>query len=136
MEEKVIKISAHLKGQFLRLYQMAASDGEFSSTELEMLYQYALTRGVSKEQLMNILYAPIGKIEIPADLETKVNYLLDMCNMILADGVVEEDELITLKKYAIRFGFFPENINELSEYLIESARQGKTIETVLKEINE
>lgn len=136
MEEKVIKISAHLKGQFLRLYQMAASDGEFSSTELEMLYQYALSRGVSKDQLMNILYAPIGKIEIPIDLETKVNYLLDLCNMILADGVVEEDELITLKKYAIRFGFFPENINELSEYLIESARQGKTLETVLKEISE
>ena len=68
MENELVKISAHLKGQFLRLYQMAASDGGFSPTELQMLYDYALSRGVSKDQLMTILVSPVVQLEIPEDL--------------------------------------------------------------------
>ena len=135
MENKTVKISAHLKGQFLRLYQMAASDGDFSITELEMLYDYALTRGVSKDQLMSILASPVGKIEIPEDLNTKVTYLYDLAQMIWADGQVDEDERTTLKKYATRFGFMQDNIGALADYLISSVQEKKTLESVLEEIN-
>jgi DnaJ-domain-containing protein 1 len=134
MENKTIQISAHLKGQFLRLYQMAASDGDFSSAELEMLYEYALSRGVSKDQLMLILATPVGKIEVPEDLTTKVTYLYDLAQMIWADGKVDEDEIITLKKYATRFGFLKDNIGVLADYLIKSVKEEKTLETVLQEI--
>ncbi|MFT4733407.1 MAG: putative tellurite resistance protein B-like protein [Arcticibacterium sp.] len=127
-------ISAHLKGQFLRLYQMAASDGEFSSSELEMLYTYALDRGVSKDQLMEILYSPIGQIAIPEDIDTKVTYLYDLSKMILADGVINEDERNTLKKYALRFDFLSENVDELADYLILSVQENKSIVQVLEEI--
>ena len=136
MENELVKISAHLKGQFLRLYQMAASDGDFSPTELEMLYEYALSRGVSKDQLMTILASPVGKIEIPEDLETKVTYLYDLTQMIWADGQVDEDEMTTLKKYAKRFGFMPDNVLALADYLISSVKENKTLESVLNEIKE
>lgn len=119
------KISAKLKGQFLRLYQMAASDGEFSKSEMELLYAYAVDKGVSQSDLMKILTSPVGKIAIPETLETKVEYLSDLARMILADGVVREDELNTLKKYAGRFGFLQENLDDLAEYLISSIKESK-----------
>jgi len=131
----MIEISAHLKGQFLRLYQMAASDGDFSSTELEMLYEYALNRGVSKDDLIKILASPIGRIEVPKELDIKVTYLFDLAKMVWADGRVDEDELTTLRKYASRFEFLPENIDNLIKYLLDSVKEEKSIEVVLKEIN-
>ena len=130
----MINISAHLKGQFLRLYQIAASDGNFSSTELEMLYNYALSRGVSKEELTKILSSPSGKIEIPSELDKKVEYLYDMAKMVWADGIVEQDEIDTMKKYAKRFGFSRDHLDDIVNYILESVKEGKSLENVIMEI--
>jgi len=132
----MINVSAHLKGQFLRLYQIAASDGDFSSTELEMLYNYALSRGVSKEELTKILSAPSGKIEIPSELDKKIEYLYDMAKMVWADGVVEEDEIDTMKKYAKRFGFLRDHLDDVVNYILESVKEGKSLENVIMEITQ
>jgi uncharacterized tellurite resistance protein B-like protein len=129
-----INVSAHLKGQFLRLYQMAASDGEFSSVELEMLYNYALSRGVSKEDLTRILGSPLGKIAVPTSLEQKVEYLYDLAKMVWADGIVNDDEIDTMRKYAKRFGFEEGNINDIVDYILQSVNDDKSLNDILNEI--
>jgi len=51
-------ITTELKSHFLRLYQMAFSDDNFDLLELQMLYKFAEERGVTKEQLNEILLNP------------------------------------------------------------------------------
>ena len=68
-------ISTELKSHFLRLYQMAFSDDNFDVLELQMLYKFAEERGITKDQLNEILLNPSHDSSIPESLEKRVEYL-------------------------------------------------------------
>ncbi len=115
-------ISTELKSHFLRLYQMAFSDHSFDILELKMLYKFAEERGVLKDELDEVLLNPSHKTIIPENIEKRIEYLYDLALMIWADNVVTEDELNTLKKYCLKFDFKEENIDELSQFLLDNAK--------------
>jgi len=128
-------ITNELKGHFLRLYQMAFADDNFDKLELEMLYKFASERGLTKDQLDSILLNPSMDTSIPESLETRIEYLYDLAIMIWVDGRVDDDEYITLKKYCKRFEFLDENIEQLADYLLESAKNGVSKTEIINSIN-
>ena len=128
-------ISIELKSHFLRLYQIAFSDDNFHVLEMQMLYKFAEERGLTKEQLNEILLNPSHDTSIPESVELRVEYLYDLAIMIWADGKVTDDEYITLKKYCKKFEFLDENITELADYLLKSAKEGVGKEEILRDIN-
>jgi hypothetical protein len=115
---------------------MAFSDDNFDVTELKMLYEFANERGVSQEQLQQILINPIQETNLPDSLDEKIDYLYDLALMIWADNRITEDEKNTLTKYCKRFGFLEENIDEMAEYLLDCAQKGLSKEDILNQINE
>ncbi len=129
------EITLELKSHFLRLYQMAFVDDDFSKEELQMLYSFAKERGVSEDSLKDLLMNPTVENLIPESLDEKVTYLYDLALMIWADGVVTIDEENSLKKYIRNFGFEDENIDGISEFLLDSAKMQKSIKEVINEIN-
>ncbi len=129
-------ITAELKSHFLRLYQIALSDDNFSHLEMQLLYKFAQERAISKVELDTILTEQAGDVIIPETLENKIEYLYDFAQMIWADEVVSKDEEIALKKYIKSFGFLEENITDLSQYLLESAKEDKSKEEILKELKD
>lgn len=128
-------ITTELKSHFLRLYQIAFADDNFDALEMQMLYKFAEERGLTRDQLNDILLNPSHNSAIPKSLEKRVEYLYDLAIMIWADEKVTEDEYITLKKYCSKFEFLDENISELADYLLESAKNGLSKEEILKTIN-
>ena len=102
---------------------MAFSDDNFDVLELQMLYRFAEERGVNQEQLNEVLLNPSQDSRIPEELEDKIEYLYDLALMIWADGIATEDEINTLKKYCLKFGFLEENIEDICEFLLENAKQ-------------
>ncbi len=131
-----ITISTELKSHFLRLYQIALSDDNFSHLEMQLLYKFAEERAISKIELDAILTGYAGDVTIPKTLENKIEYLYDFALMIWADNIVSLDEEIALKKYIKNFGFLDDNIEGLSNYLLESAKQGKPKNQILKELKD
>lgn len=132
---KYPSISENLKAHFLRLYQMALSDHNFSPLELKMLYNFAKKRHISKEKLDHILLNPTDvQVKAPDSIEEKIEYLHDLCCMIWADGVVDSNERTTLEKYIKHFGFLEENIQQLVDYLLDATQKGKTKEDILLEL--
>lgn len=129
-------ISAEMKSHFLRLYQMAFSDDSFHVLEMQMLYKFAQERGVTKEQLNDILLNPSHDSSIPNTIEKRVEYLYDLAKMIWADEEVTEDEYITLKKYCRKFEFLEENITKLADYLLDSAKKNISKEEIINHIND
>ncbi|MBU3026125.1 hypothetical protein Q4603_02215 [Zobellia galactanivorans] len=117
-----LNVSTVLKSHFLRLYQMAFADDNFDIQELKMLYNFAEERGLSKDQLNEILLNPSQNSAIPESLEEKIEYLYDLALMIWADGIATEDETNTLKKYCLKFEFLEENIDDICEFLLENAK--------------
>ena len=129
-------ISTELKSHFLRLYQMAFSDDNFDIVELQMLYKFAEERGVTKDELDNILLHPSHETSIPNSIEKRIEYLYDLSVMIWADNIVTDDEKATLKKYCLKFGFLDENIEDLSNFLLDKAKEGLTKEALINLIQE
>lgn len=129
-------IPAKLKSHFLRLYQIALSDENFSPLEMQLLYKFAEERNISHSELDEILTGHAGDIIIPETTEKRIEYLYDFALMIWADGVITDDERIALKKYIKKFEFLDENVEELSFYLLESAQLNKSKEEILNELNE
>jgi uncharacterized tellurite resistance protein B-like protein len=129
------EISEELKAHFLRLYSMAFTDDNFHHLELKMLYRFAEERGIPKETLDTLLLNP-STIEksTPSDLIDKITYLYQLCEMIWADGKVDDNERNTLKKYIRLFEFEEENIDGLSEYLLDAVNQNIKLEEVLKQL--
>lgn len=128
-------ITAELKSHFLRLYQIAFSDDNFDVLEMQMLYKFAEDRGFTSEQLNEVLLNPSHDSAIPNSLEKRVEYLYDLAVMIWADRKVTEDEYITLKKYCRKFEFLEENITQLADYLLDSAKKDLPKEEIINNIN-
>ena len=128
-------ISTELQSHFLRLYQMACSDENFDVLEMKLLYRFAENRGVNTEHLNSILTNPVQRMELPATLEKKIEYLYDLATLIWIDKEVTEDEYNLLKKYCKTFGFLMEHISEICDYLIECAKQEKQLQEVLDSMN-
>jgi len=128
------EITTELKSHFLRLYQMALADDNFDVLEMKMLYSFAEDRNVSKEELDAILMSDYQESSIPETLALKIEYLYDLSIMIWADEIVTDDEITTLKKYCLKFGFLEENIDKLSNFLIENAKNNTTKNELLKQI--
>ncbi|MFC7356726.1 hypothetical protein ACFQO1_03430 [Jejudonia soesokkakensis] len=130
------QISTELKSHFLRLYQIALSDEDFDVLEMKMLYEFAEQRGVSQEQLNELLLSPNNySSSIPQSLNQRIEFLYDLARMIWVDGKVTEDEYNTLKKYCKKFEFLEDNIVELTDFLLSAAKENKPKEELLKLIN-
>lgn len=130
------KISTELKSHFLRLYQMALTDDKFDIIELKTLYKFAEDRNIPKEELDRLLLNPVDHTsKIPKDINTRIEYLYDLAFMILADGVITEDEKNTLIKYCKKFDFLEENAEKLSNYLLECVQNGTSKEEIIKNVN-
>ena len=128
------QITENLKAHFLRLYQMAICNDDFSALELKMLYKCAEERGISSKNLDEILLNPINKSLVPQTLEEKIDYLYDLTVMIWADGIVSPNEYSAMEKYVLMFGFLEENATAIVDYLIEAVKTGKNKSEILYEL--
>jgi uncharacterized tellurite resistance protein B-like protein len=129
-------ITLELKSHFLRLYQMALSDDQFNVLELQMLYHFADERGIPKEELDKLFLNPVSTdFIVPETLTTKIEYLYDLARIIWADEKVTDDELNMLRKYCRKFNFVEENINDLSEYLIDCVQKNIGKQEIISQLN-
>ena len=132
---EIIEPTENLKAHFLRLYQMALCDDNFSPLELKVLYKSAEERGISSKKLDEILLNPINsKIVIPESIEEKIDYLYDLTVMIWADGIVSPNERTSLEKYILMFGFMEENVLQIVDYFIDSVKEGKSKTDIINDL--
>ncbi|MEX0608862.1 MAG: hypothetical protein WD016_10940 [Balneolaceae bacterium] len=129
-------ISEQAKSHFLNLYSIALSDTQIDSTELLLLYQFGQNKGVEREKIEALLLnADKVTFTIPEDVVTKIKYLYEFALMIWADGKIDEFEVNALHKFCFKFGFKSENVKELSDFLLDEAKQQSEIDAVIKKVN-
>jgi len=124
------------KKMFLGLYQMLLADGEVHPNELELLYEIGKEKGcMSEEEIQQAIFSPNTFIsqESLSD-EERIEYLYNLSRIAWADGKIEEKERETLQEASKRLGFAEENVVEISEFLLEQAKEKKPFEEVLQTI--
>ncbi|WP_439880732.1 hypothetical protein ACSX1A_16435 [Pontibacter sp. MBLB2868] len=130
-------LDQELKSHFLNLYFLALSDTQIDSEELEMLFELGQKKGVAREEIEKIILHPDSiRFTVPQDTLTKIEYLYDYVTMILADGRVDENEELTLRKFCKKFGFEEQNISAIMQFLIEEATKGTDKKVIIEQVKQ
>ncbi len=130
-------INEHLRSHFLNLFLIAMSDNAMDTSELEVLFKIGKEHGVPKEDIEKLLLNIEGaEISVPEDTLTKVRYLYDFAQIILADGVVDDREKQSMKKFCEHFGFQEQFIPDIIEFLLEEGKKGTSREEVLEQVKQ
>jgi uncharacterized tellurite resistance protein B-like protein len=124
------------KKMFLGLYQMLLADAEVHPKELEMLYQIGKEKGnISAEEIQQAVFSPNTFVEIKSlSDDDRIEYLYNLSRIAWADGKIDFKERVILQDASKRLGFAEENATEISEFLLEQAKENKSIEDVLETI--
>ncbi len=92
----------HLKN----LVALAAADGHIHEDEIAFLYRIGKKYQLKPAQIKRILEQTDNvEVDIPEHHHQKVSLLFDMVGMMMADGVIEEEEMEFCKKMVGRFGY-------------------------------
>lgn len=124
-----------MKSHFMNLYSMVLADGNVKPEELVKVYTIGLKHGVSPAEFNQLLLSPVEST-LPDSLERKVECLYDLCEIILADGEVDANEISALKRYCSLFGFEEENVDAIAEFMINNVKDGHSLDSILNEIKE
>lgn len=123
------------QSKFLSLYCMILADGIVDAAELEVLYRIARENyNLSAEEVTEAVRDAGSSFYTPELLEDKIELLYQMAEIAWADGVIEESERHLLNKYALRFGFEPENVEGITDFLLARAEKKIPLADVLTEI--
>ena len=128
-------ITQELKSHFMSLYKMILADDLVKPEELLQLYLIGKRHGISENEFNEMLISPI-EFAMPDTLENKIAHLCDLVDIILADGIIDDTEVATLKRYCVRLGFVPENVDQIVSFLIEKKKARVSTEDIIKEITE
>lgn len=124
------------KKMFLGLYQMLLVDAEVHPNELEVLYQIGKEKGgISEIEIQQAIFSPntLVSIESLSDDE-RIEYLFNLARIAWADGNIDQKEKDILQEASRRLGFADENVVEISEFLLDQAKENKSAEEILQTI--
>ena len=100
----------HLKN----LVALAAADGNIHEDEVAFLYRIGKKYKLKLAQIKRILEQKDDvELETPEHHHQKVSLLFDMVGMMMADKVIEEEEMVFCKKMVRRFGYQDKLLNEM-----------------------
>ena len=123
-----------LKWHFFNLYCLALSDEEFDFKERQTLYSIGIERGLTPEQINEVVLTTNIAPAIPETIEGKVECLYDLVRMAWADGKIEPEEKEIIRKCVVRYGFLQENAMNIVDFLINSVKEKKSKTEILNEL--
>jgi hypothetical protein len=107
--------SEHRKNlaHFAAIATLAAVDGEINPEETELLNRFAQKLDITDLEYKEVMNKPtIYPIDPPTSSERRLERLFDLFKIIFVH-MIDDDELILIKKYAIGVGYTTEAANKI-----------------------
>jgi uncharacterized tellurite resistance protein B-like protein len=122
------------KGHFRNLVLLAKSDNEVAEAEDKLLDAIGQELGLTVEQIEDIKENPENyAINPPSDKTERFEQMVNLIQMVQADGKVEEAELRILEKIAVAIGY-----NDLDDVDVESILalivRGEDLDVIIDEL--
>jgi uncharacterized tellurite resistance protein B-like protein len=101
---------SHMKN----LIEMAAVDGNFDTSEHELLREIARRNNISENHLKGIHKNP-DKVpfQVPADKLEKFQQFYDLVHMMSVDNSIHDEEMKLCNLFAVKFGYAREKSGEV-----------------------
>ena len=118
LQNKMKETRSHI----INLYMIALSDSDFAIEEMNTILKIAAERGFSKEEFEKTISNPVGvEFHIPENFVEKIKFLYDFVRIILADGIVKNEEIDMFMNFCKKFNFDTNDATEILEWLKELA---------------
>lgn len=91
---------------FAAIATLASVDGEVSNEEKIMLDQFAMKLDITESEYKEVMKKENKyPIDPPHNSERRLERLYDLFRIIFSDHIIDDQEMVLLKKYAIGLGF-------------------------------
>ncbi len=121
------------KEHFKHLISIAMVDGIIDQTESEMLHRFGKKMGFTKPEIDGLLESTRNLTYIPPyDLFKRFEQVYEIIKMVLADGIIDKNEMRLVNSIASKLGFTEDEIPKLLVLLISGIRDGKDEEDLFE----
>jgi len=121
------------KDYFRSLIQVCKSDGIVTPEEFTLLHKEGKLFGLTDPEIDELISEEsYNNYNPPYYIEEKFDYLYNVAEIILADGIVTESERKLLKRYAIEAGISDKSLDPLIDCLFEGIRVNEDEDELLK----
>ncbi len=127
-------ITPEQRNHLIDLYRLALVDEDFDMREVFLLTELCKKYNVNLNEISIKLTSTEHEVLIPESIEERIKYLYELTQMAWADNIIQDCERDILRNYALRYDFLEENVDRIVDYLIDSVRDGKTLESIYKEL--
>jgi tellurite resistance protein len=112
------------------------ADGHIDPREMNLLSLICRTVGLSERTLQAILQNPQSIEFAPAkNLNDRMQQLIDIVTMMLADGRIDPSEMDVCITLATRLGFRPSSVGALVQHIINEISQNRGARQVNIDVN-
>lgn len=113
------------KDHFRHLIQVALADGKIDQSEKEMLHLFGMKVGLTNPEINQLIDATTNSgYSPPYELYKRFGQVYDTVKMILADGVIDKNEMRLATIFAEKSGFTDSEIPMLLVTLIRGIKEG------------
>lgn len=122
------------KGHFRNLVMIANADGELSEKEDELLKEIGSELGLTTEQIEAIKADPMDyAMNPPSDKTERFEQMVNLIQMVQADGKVDDAELVVLERIAVGIGY--DDLDEVDvESILALIVRGEDTEVIIEEL--
>ena len=122
------------KSHFRNLVMIAKSDGEVSPEEAKLLEEIGQHLGLSSEQVSDISKNPENyAINPPVSRVERFEQMVNLVQMVQADGKVEDAEMSILERIAVGIGY--SDIDDVDvESIVALIVRGEDTEVIIEEL--
>ena len=121
------------KEYFKYLIQVALSDGTVDPAELEMLHRFGRRKGFTDPEIDTLIGTIVQTTYTPPyELSKRFDQVYDLVKIVLADGVVNDNEMLFANRFAVKSGFSETEIPVLLNLLITGIKEGKDEEDLFE----
>jgi uncharacterized membrane protein YebE (DUF533 family) len=124
------KVKTHLAN----LAALAKVDGHVDSTEMNFIVQIGQKQGLKAEDVKSLIASASSmKFELPKTDSDRFDQIFDLVEMMLADGVVDDNEMDFCIDMATRLGFRKAIVGVLVRKITMGVKDGLTREAIKKD---
>lgn len=121
------------KEHFIDLIQVALADGIIDQKEMELLHRMGRNLGFTDPEIDGLIESSYKAVHVPPyELSKRFEQVYNIVKMILADGLIDDNEMRLANIYATKLSFTENEIPKLLALLINGIREGKDEEDLLE----
>ena len=129
------KKTKQLKNHIRNLVTLSSADGNIDDAEKEILIKIGLRKGLKKAEIQKIIDNPGSTNFVPATSDSeRFEQIYDLVELMLADGIAEDNELQFCIEMAEKLGFRKAVVGVLIRKITLSLLEGLDKETIKKEV--